>query len=96
MNTNIIIGICAVFTASVSLFPQIHQIVKTKKVEDLNRTFFLLCMLSELLYITYGFLERDYVMVASTIPPMVTQAIVICLHCKYKKIGNNEETIENN
>ena len=78
------IGYSGVFVASISLIPQIYQILKTKKVDDLNRSYFLLCIISEILYISYGIVIQDYVMVSSTIPPMISQLIVIYLHCKYK------------
>ena len=51
------IGYSAVGVAGISLLPQIYQIIKTKRVEDLNRTYFLLCIIGEFLYATYGFLE---------------------------------------
>ena len=91
------IGYSAVSVAGISLLPQIYQIIKTKKVEDLNRTYFLLCIMAEFLYATYGFLENDYVMVASTIPPFINEMIVIFLHCKYKNanVEPNQENIEN-
>ena len=89
------IGYSGVLVASISLIPQICQILKTKKVDDLNRSYFLLCVISEFLYISYGFVIQDYVMVSSTIPPMISQMIVIYLHCKYKN-ANVEPNNENN
>ena len=88
-----LIGYSGVIVASISLWPQIHQIFKTKKVRDLNRCYFLLMVMSEILYISYGIVKQDYVMVTSTVPPMITQIIVLYLHCKYK---NNVDEIENN
>ena len=78
------IGYSGVLVASISLIPQICQILKTKKVDDLNRSYFLLCIISEFLYVSYGIVIKDYVMVSSTIPPMISQFIVIYLYCKYK------------
>ena len=91
MNSLDFIGYSAVLIASISVWPQIYQIIKTKKVRDLNRVYFFLCVLSEFLYITYGILKTDYVMITSTLPPMLSQIIVLLLHCKYKKI----HTLEN-
>lgn len=88
------IGYSGVFVASISLIPQIFQILKTKKVDDLNRSYFLLCVISEILYISYGIVIQDYVMVSSTIPQMISQMIVIYLHCKYKN-ANVEQSIDN-
>tara|TARA_A100001011_G_scaffold326513_1_gene350085 strand:+ start:2084 stop:2371 length:288 start_codon:yes stop_codon:yes gene_type:complete len=95
MNTYDFIGYGGVLVASISLLPQICQIIKTKQVRDINRTYFFLCVLSELLYISYGFVKHDYVMVASTIPPMISQVGVIYLHCKYKK-NEISDSAENN
>jgi MtN3 and saliva related transmembrane protein len=88
------IGYSGVLISSISLIPQICQIIKTKKVDDLNRSYFLLCIISEFLYISYGIIILDYVMILSTIPPMISQIIVIYLHCKYKN-ANIESSIDN-
>ena len=89
------IGYSGVLVASISLIPQICQILKTKRVDDLNRYYFILCIISEILYISYGIVIQDYVMITSTIPPMISQLFVIYLHCKYKN-ANIEPSIENN
>lgn len=88
-----LIGYSGVFVASISLFPQICQILKTKQVRDINICYFFLMIVSEILYISYGSIKQDYVMIASTIPPIFSQFFVIYLHCKYK---NNVDEIENN
>lgn len=85
MDFHNFIGYSGVLVASIALLPQILQIVKTKKVRDINHYYFFLCVLSEILYISYGIVKSDYVMVTSTIPPMISQIIVIKLLCKYKK-----------
>ena len=87
-----LIGYSGVLIASISLVPQIYQILKTKQVRDINRCYFFLMILSEILYISYGIVKYDYVMLASTIPPTISQIFVVYLHCKYKK----EEESENN
>lgn len=86
------IGYIGVFFASIALFPQIKQIIKTKQVRDVNIYFFILSIISEILYISYGILKKDYVMIFSTVPPMISQLVVIYLLIKYKK--NNVENSE--
>ena len=93
MNLYDLIGYTGVLIHTISLWPQICQVIKTQQVRDLNRCYFVLCVLSETLYISYGFVKGDNVMIASTVPPMISQIIVIYLHCKYKK---NEIVPENN
>lgn len=87
-----IIGYTGVFVASISLFPQINQIIKTQQVRDVNLYFFILSVISEILYISYGIIKKDYVMIFSTIPPMISQLVVIYLLIKYNKSEekNNE------
>ena len=94
MNPYDFVGYAAVFIATISISPQIIQMVKTKKVEDINRCFFLLMALSEVLYICYGVLKNDYVMIASTIPPIISHIIVILLHCKYKSNAAIQDSVD--
>jgi uncharacterized protein with PQ loop repeat len=88
-----LIGYSGVLVSSISLCPQICQILNTKQVRDVNICYFFLMLVSEILYISYGAIKQDYVMIASTIPPIFSQFFVIYLHCKYK---NNVGEIENN
>ena len=67
---------------------------KKKKVDDINRYFFLLMALSEVLYICYGVLKNDYVMIASTIPPILSHIIVILLHYKYKSNATIQDSVD--
>lgn len=87
-----IIGYIGVFIASISLFPQINQIIKTQQVRDVNLYFFILSVISEILYISYGIIKKEYVMIFSTIPLMMSQLAVIYLLIKYNKneIKDNE------
>ena len=87
-----IIGYTGVFVASISLFPQINQIIKTQQVRDVNLYFFILSVISEILYISYGIIKKDYVMIFSTVPPMISQLVVIYLLLKYNKneVDNDE------
>jgi len=82
---NDLIGYSGVLVSSLALWPQICQIIKTEQVRDLNMYYFLLCILSDILYISYGFIESDYVMLASTVPPLLSQLTVLFLFMKYKK-----------
>jgi len=88
-----LIGYSGVLVSSISLCPQICQILNTKQVRDVNICYFFLMIVSEILYISYGATKQDYVMIASTIPPIFSQFFIIYLHCKYK---NNVGEIENN
>ena len=79
-----IIGYTAVVIGAISTVPQIYQIIKTKQVRDINFTFFSLRALSSILYIIYGLLKYDYVMMSSAIMPLLLEISVLILYLKYK------------
>ena len=81
------IGYSAVVIGAISTVPQIYQIMKTRQVRDINFTFFFLRSLSSILYIIYGLLKYDYIMMSSAIMPLLLEISVLILYLKYK---NNE------
>ena len=88
------LGYIAIGTAACAAMPQLYQIIKTKKVRDLNPCFFLLDCSASLMYIIYGILTDDYVMMGSAIMPFTSQLIILVLWCCYRKkstIGENNE-----
>ena len=91
MNIDII-GYTAVIIGALSTAPQIYQIVKTKKVRDINFLFFFLRAVSSVLYIIYGILKEDYVMFASAIMPLVLEFTVLVLYLLYTK---NDNVVDN-
>ena len=91
MNIDII-GYTAVVIGALSTAPQIYQIVKTKKVRDINFLFFFLRAVSSVLYIIYGILKEDYVMFASAIMPLVLEFTVLVLYLLYTK---NDIVVDN-
>lgn len=78
------IGYTAVVIGAISTGPQIYQIIKTKQVRDINFKFFFLRAFSSILYIIYGLLKNDYVMMSSAIMPFVLEISVLILFLKYK------------
>jgi MtN3 and saliva related transmembrane protein len=78
------IGYTAVVIGAISTGPQIYQIIKTKQVRDINFKFFFLRAFSSILYIIYGILKYDYVMMSSAIMPFILEISVIILYLKYK------------
>ena len=73
----------------------------TKKVEDINITFLLIAIISDILYFIYSIYENETVFIISIIPPTISHTIMTILWYKYKKktitdISNNILTIEDN
>ena len=88
------LGYTAVVLGAISTIPQIYQIVKTKKVRDINFLFFVLRCTASFLYILYGALKPDYVMMASAIAPTLSEISVLVLYYKYNNINNENTTDE--
>lgn len=94
MNIDIL-GYSAIGVAACSTIPQLMQIIKTKKVRDLNACFFVLESSSMLMYIIYGILKKDYIMMGSAITPFLSKIIVLGLWNKYKTNNiKNDNTID--
>lgn len=94
------LGYTAIGTAACAAMPQLYQIIKTKKVRDLNPCFFFLDCSASLMYIMYGILTDDYVMMGSAIMPFSSQLIILVLWCCYSKKStireNKKSTIREN
>mgnify|MGYP005735764157 CR=1 FL=1 len=58
-----ILGYSAVVLGAISAIPQLYQIFKTKQVRDINFLFFFMRSISSLMYILYGAIKKDYIMI---------------------------------
>jgi MtN3 and saliva related transmembrane protein len=85
MNIDII-GYIGLGFAAIATIPQIKQILYTKQVRDINIFFFILRLISAILYLIYGILKEEYIMVCSTIMPIFFSSIVIILYITYRNI----------
>lgn len=75
--------------AAICSFPQLYQIIKTKKVRDLNPYFFILHSISDFLYFGYGLIENDYVLAISVSMPAICNLIIFVLWLFYADENNN-------
>lgn len=88
------VGYLAILIGSISLYPQILQMYKTKKVEDINIFFLIMAIFSNILYLIYSIYTNEIIFFISTIPPTIFHSLMILLWFKYKKktildISNN-------
>ena len=75
-----IAGILAFITS----LPQLYQIIKTKKVRDINPYFFFLHCSSDVLYLCYGIIIEDYMITYSFTLPAVCNIIIFILWFYYR------------
>ena len=69
----------------ITSLPQLHQIVSTKKVRDLNPLFFVLHSTSDLLYLIYGILINDHILTISMSLPFGCNMLIFILWFLYKE-----------
>lgn len=89
-----IVGYSAITITALSFLPQIKQILKTKKVRDINNVSIILNITSCLLYIIYGSIKNDKIIIISVLPPIFVQLLMVYFIFKYKKVQIND--ISNN
>ena len=75
--------------AFITSFPQLYQIIKTKKVRDLNPYFFIIHSASDVLYIAYGIIIEDYLLSYSVSMPALCNFIIFLLWLYYKDNDEN-------
>lgn len=69
----------------ITSLPQLHQIVTTKKVRDLNPIFFVLHSTSDLLYLIYGVLINDHILAISMSLPFGCNMLIFTLWFIYRE-----------
>ncbi len=85
MNVTSIIGIGAsVFTAT-SLIPQLYKMAKEKKGHDISTYTCVILFIGLSLWTWYGYLIRDWILLASNAFSLIINTAVTVLSIKYKK-----------
>jgi uncharacterized protein with PQ loop repeat len=94
--TQTIVVYSAGVIGAITSFPQLYQIVKTEKVRDINPYFFILHVLSDVLYLSYGILTKDTLLAISMSLPSVCNAAIFGLCIYYKEKDKlKDDTITN-
>ena len=85
--TQTIIVYSAGIIGAITSFPQLYQIIKTEKVRDINPYFFVLHILSDVLYLSYGIMTKDGLLSISMSLPCACNTIIfgLCLYYREKE-----------
>jgi len=84
MNLVSIIGIAASVFTAVSLLPQLIKLLKEKKAEDISLGMFALLFVGLCLWICYGCLKKDWIIIISNSFSIVINIITVIVSLKYK------------
>ena len=88
-----IIGYGAIIFGALSLTPQLFQMIKTKKVRDINIYFLFISIISDFFYFLYSILSKNDFMFYSMFPPVLSHVTMLFLWFLYNK-NNIENNIE--
>lgn len=89
MNIVTITGISASILSAISAIPQLVKIIKDKRAENVSTGMLIILISGLLLWIVYGILLKDIILVTSNIISVSINSAVLFLVCYYKTTGNN-------
>lgn len=83
--TTLVIGICASVLTAISLLPQLIKLLKEKKSDHISLGMLIILLSGLGLWITYGLLKDDYIIIIANSFSLFINLIVITLTIIYKK-----------
>jgi MtN3 and saliva related transmembrane protein len=84
METITIIGLIAALFTTISLFPQLIKIWKTKSTKDISTGMFMLYSGSVLLWFIYGVYLNDFPIILANSLALIQAIMILTLKEKYK------------
>jgi len=84
MQTVTIIGLIASVCTGTSMLPQLIKIIQTKKSEDISFAMLGILIAGLALWVVYGFMHKDYIIIVSNGFSCIIAALIIILSYKYK------------
>lgn len=85
MTFTTVVGLLASIGTSVSLLPQLFKIIKEKKAEALSLGMLLVLFAGLSLWIWYGILQKDMILIIANSFSLLVNIILAILTIKYKK-----------
>jgi MtN3 and saliva related transmembrane protein len=88
MDIIMIIGITASVLTAASLLPQLFRLLKEKRAEDVSVGMLVVLLTGVILWICYGTLKQDPIIIFANLASLVINVITLVLTVKYKKLNN--------
>lgn len=83
MNGVDILGYSAGFITTLTFLPQVIKTYKEKSARDISLNMFLIAAINEIMWIVYGFLKSDMVIVLTNVVVLVLSLTMIYFKVKY-------------
>jgi MtN3 and saliva related transmembrane protein len=84
MDTTTIIGLIAAVFTTVSLFPQLIKVWKTKSTKDISLGMFIIYCGGVLLWFVYGVYRNDLAIILANSLAFIQGLIILMLKARYK------------
>jgi MtN3 and saliva related transmembrane protein len=84
MDTVTVIGLIAAVFTTVSLFPQLVKVYRTKSTKDISTGMFTLFGGGVLLWFIYGLLVNDFPIIIANSLAFVQAVVILVFKAKYK------------
>ncbi len=84
MDSITIIGLVAAFFTTVSLFPQLHKVYKSKSAKDISTWMFCLFGGGVFLWFVYGMFIMDLPIIVANSLAFVQAIVILVFKIKYK------------
>ena len=85
----LIIGYSATALSMIYRFPQIYQLYKTEKGDDISVSMIIIQQLSYILAILYGALRMDYVFITGSSISILQNLLILYMRRKYSHKGSS-------
>lgn len=82
-NWATVVGTAAGLLTVFNLFPQYLKVMKTKHTKDLSKATFISITISALLWLTYGVLKSDNVLIMANTPVLFFSASILFMKLKH-------------
>lgn len=84
-----IVGIVASICIAVSLLPQLKKLISEKQAEDISLGMLIILSIGQVLWIWYGFLKHDWIIISSNCFSLMVDILTLGLSIKYKRNSSN-------
>ncbi len=78
-----ILGYSAGFITSLTFLPQVVKTWKEKSAKDISLMMFVIAAINEVMWIAYGILKDDWVIISTNVVVLIMSCIMIFLKLRY-------------
>lgn len=85
MDFTTVLGLLAGTLTTISFFPQLAKIRRTKSAEDISTGMFVMFCIGVALWLAYGLANRDVAVIAANSVTLVLALMILILKMKYDR-----------